>query len=321
MKNENINPIKNLSLSYDIALAIGSSPDLKEMLDHFLKTVIRKGNAFQGIIWLRNGKELEIASVAGFNTNTIDGTAAGFPGQGLKTVLESGRPLIKTDQDDDFQEFCIPSASYEKLVLLQPVGKLALIQISFPRANAQSKRLTGTLAGISPILENAIQTCLNHHKLLTIERNQRRLSEIRFYDLVSKLKYGIFFGNMEGHYFYVNDAFLKLFGFNNMQELGFSWESLFKDQVQKEYFIQELNDKAYVQGLEILAKSGNGEASWVQVTASLGHFMDYQTLSIMGIVEDITGRKQLEETLRKPDGTGASSIVHLPLQGEPAVLF
>ncbi|AQS58915.1 hypothetical protein [Desulforamulus ferrireducens] len=56
---------RKLSLSYEIALSIGGSLDLGEMMKRFLKTVVRKGEAYRGLVWLLDGEEPTLVSAVG----------------------------------------------------------------------------------------------------------------------------------------------------------------------------------------------------------------------------------------------------------------
>lgn len=291
--------IKKLSLSYEIALAIGGSLDLKEMLDRFLKTVVRKGGAYRGTVWLWHGEALEYVAGVGFCTRGVDYHAAG---NALKhragVVMESGRPLVKTEHDDDFKEFCAPFTGSEKEVLLVPVEKLALIQLSFTCRGASGKGLAGILAGVAPKLGNAILSCLNHEKLLALERTERHHLETSYHYLVNNLDTGIYMSTIEGRFLDANPAFLKIFGFKDRQELnGLTWPSLYVNPDDRESFVNMITAKGRVKNMELLLRRRDGETLWAQVTAVLRPSGKDGIQYVLGIVEDITERKRGEKQL------------------------
>jgi len=99
---ETLNLIKSLSLSYEIALAIGNSLDLQEMLNQVLKTIVRKGGAYWGIIWLWDGQKLEYVTGAGFRMRAANRHPGNKETDDFKrkaeAILKQGRPVVKTEQ-------------------------------------------------------------------------------------------------------------------------------------------------------------------------------------------------------------------------------
>lgn len=300
MDDKVVSLIKNLSLSYEISLAIGRSLNLREMLEHVIKTVVRKVGAYRGIIWLWDKERLEFITGAGFNARGPDcRTPNEVLSKGLTVVYQSGQTMVKTDTADDFKYFCAPFTGNEKEVLLVPVGNLALIHLAFTYKGASDKGLGGILAGVAPKLGNAIQSCLSHEKLLAIERSERYQSEVRYQDLVRTLDVGIYISSLEGRFLDVNPAFLRIFGFENRQEMDrYSWPSLYVNPVEGENVNSTIMVKGNIKNLEILMKRRSGEAFWAQVTAVIRDSREARDQNVMGIVEDITDRKRVEAQLQ-----------------------
>lgn len=300
MNKENIGLIKNLSFSYEIALAIGNSLNLREMIDHVLKTVVRKAGACRGNLWLWNGEIVEYLTGVGFQAGEADCRAVDDArDRRFKVVLEAGRPVVKTKDDNDFREFCVPFTGIEREVLLIPVEKLALIQLSFTYVIGSNKVLAGILAGVAPKLGNAILSCLNHEKLLAIERAKREHSETRYRDLVSNLDVGIYISTIKGEFLDANPAFLKMFGFKDQHSLfKYSWNALYANPDERKNFVQTITSKDRVKNWETLFRRSDGETFWAQVTAVLQPSQEDHTLKVMGIVEDISDRKRVEEKMQ-----------------------
>lgn len=299
MDDKVINLIKNLSLSYEISLAIGSSLDLRNMLDHVIKTVVRKVDAYRGIIWLWGGGRLEYIAGVGFHSRGQDYRAIGDTLAKRLPMDHQPGLLVKTDMDDDFEHFCAPFTGNEKEVLLIPVGELAWMHLSFTYKGACDRGLGGILAGVAPKLSNAIQSCLNHEKLLFIERSERHYLEMRYEDLVSNLDIGIYISNSEGRFLDVNPAFLRIFGFDERQELdNYLWASLYVNPTERDHVKSIIWDEGSIKNLEIHMKRRNGESFCAQVTAMIRSFRGGQDYNVMGIVEDITDRKRVEDQLQ-----------------------
>lgn len=298
MHIEKMKLIKNISLSYEIALNIGSSFDLRDMLTQVLKTIVRKGDAFSGKVWLWNGEMMECVSSAGFHAKEIEKLeVTDYLINKLSMILEAGRPVVKTRYEEDFRNFSVACTENEEEVLLVPVGKLAIIHLSFTYRGASNNGLSGVLDGVAPKLANAILSCIHHNKLLEIERSERKHLEMRYQYLISNVNVGIFISSLEGQFINVNPAFLELFAFDNEQELfEFTWGSLYVDHTNRDHLMNLIINNGYVKNMEILFRRKNGETFWAQVTAVLRRYKEDQT--VMGIIEDITERKRFEEQLQ-----------------------
>jgi len=304
---ETLNLIKSLSLSYEIALAIGNSLDLQEMLNQVLKTIVRKGGAYWGIIWLWDGQKLEYVTGAGFRMRAANRHPGNKETDDFKrkaeAILKQGRPVVKTEQDGDFKEFCIPYSGREKAVLLIPVEDLALVSLSFTRPDAIEEGLARIIGGIVPRLGNAILSCLNYQQTLAAEKTRRYYSETKYRELVNNLNVGIYRSTVEGRFLDANPAFLKMFGFRDFPEIsGLLWPSLYADPLQRKSFLNEIMQQGFVKNWEVLFKRKDGDPFWAQVTAVLSSEREGGEKHIMGIVEDITERKRLEIQLRESEG-------------------
>ncbi|NPV29487.1 MAG: EAL domain-containing protein [Firmicutes bacterium] len=270
------------------------------MLNQVLKTIIHKSGAYRGVVWLWNNGALECAAAAGFSARGMDYPAAGNAlKRRLRFLLQSGRPLVRTEGDRGFRELCVPFTGNEKKVLLVPVGRLALVQLFFTCEDAPGGELAGILSGIAPKLSNAILSCLNYEKLLALERAERYHSEMRYQNLVDNLDVGIYISTVDGKFLEVNPAFLRIFGFSDRQELsGSLWPSFFVNPKERERFMHIIADKGYVKNLEVLLKRRDGANFWAQVTAVRKFFQRDRTHTVIGIVENINERKKIEAQLK-----------------------
>lgn len=296
-----LNMIRNLSLSYEIALAVGSSLDLKEMLSQVLKTVVRKGGAYRGTVWLWNGDSLQYITGAGFrvrdmNLHTAAGDAFKYRAD---TVMKLGRPVVRTEKDGDFRDFCLPFTGREKEILLVPVEKLVLIHLAFTHTGAAGEGLAGILTGIGPKLGNAVLSCLNYEKLLAYEKTERRRSETQYRELVNNLNVGIYRSTLSGQFLDANPAFADIFGYRPEEIVG---RLAVVDLVAPE-------NRPLV--AENIRRSAEGEAEKLQYTFRglrrdgskiicevLGKRIEYNGRpAILGALLDITERKLAESRM------------------------
>ncbi|MTI79728.1 MAG: EAL domain-containing protein [Firmicutes bacterium] len=298
MNNEIMKLTNNLSLSYEIALAIGGTLDLKTMVEGFLKTVVRKGGAYRGFLWMIEDQQPCIINAVGSFTKGMDYqelTTTLKPQ--MKSALDQGITIIKTRNDDDFLDYCIPFTGNEKEVLLVPIGSTTVIQLFFTYEGASSQGFSGILEGVAPQLDNAILACKNHDKLLQMEKVEKQLLEKKHYELINNLDVGIFICDaVSGYFLDSNSAALKMLGYNHREELcQKTWYSVCdSDQEKLKTIIQK---EGKIKSQEIVLKRKNGSIFWADLTAVIQPSQD-DTYYIMGIVNDIDDRKKTEEKLR-----------------------
>lgn len=296
MNKHIINMTKNLSLSYEIALSIGGSLDLHKMLHKFLETVVRKGEAYRGLVWLMEDEEPLLVSAVGSFTRGVD---YGIIAKNLKGYLEfclqTGTTLLKTDTDFDFYKYCLPFTGSEKEVLWVPIGKQTVLQLFFTYKGATSQGLASVLAGLTPQLSNAIAACQNYKKLLDFETREKNNLQIKYLDLMNNLDVGIFICDTECYFLDANPAFFRLLGVNSINELQ---QKNFKEicATCQEELMELIERKGHIKNLEVCMKQGTGKIFWASLTAVLRTLQDRRY--IMGILDDIDERKTAEEKLQ-----------------------
>ncbi|WP_073235040.1 EAL domain-containing protein [Desulforamulus putei] len=296
MNKHIINMTKKLSLSYEIALSIGGSLDLHEMLKKFLETVVRKGEAYRGLVWLLEDEEPTMVSAVGSFTRGMDYSAiAKNLKVSLENSLKAGTPLLKTEDDLDFLQYCMPFTGNEKEVLLVPIGSKTVLQLFFTYKGAASQGLAGVLEELIPQLSNAIAACQTHRKLLDLEKKEKNSLQIKYFDLMNNLDVGIFICGMDYYFLDANPAFLRLLGVESIKELQQKSFASFCE-VCNEELKEIIQRKGYIKNLEVRIKQENGNSFWATLTAVLRPLQDGHY--IMGILDDIDERKKTEKKLQ-----------------------
>ncbi|MEW6547569.1 MAG: PAS domain S-box protein [Bacillota bacterium] len=294
-----------LSLSYEIALSIGQSFDIDQMLEQLLKTLVRASGAHRGTAWLiQGGQPRPAASVGpgGGEYRSRDLTL-----QTVRQVNCAGQPQVRTRDDPEFEAACGHLTGQEKEVLLFPVGRLLVLQLVFSRAGA-SADLTGVLQGLAPRVHGAALACLAYEESLAQERSSRRRaedalarSEARYREVVDHINAGIYRSTIAGQFLDANPAFLAMFGFDSSRELGeVTWPDLYANPDDRRCFLERIFASGSVRGHEILFRRRDGRTFWGEVTATLS--TDHgETPHIMGVIIDVTERKALEQKLRESE--------------------
>jgi len=129
----------------------------------------------------------------------------------------------------------------------------------------------------------------------------RRASEERLSAIFNQAVAGIVQSDLAGRFTYVNDGFCELIGYQREEMLGKRWQ----DFTHPEDLYNSIDlYRQMVQGGKPLSFEKryllkNGKAVWVSISASRLSNADGQVIGGIGIVVDISKRKQAEDALRK----------------------
>ncbi|MGA8865170.1 MAG: PAS domain S-box protein [Gallionella sp.] len=142
----------------------------------------------------------------------------------------------------------------------------------------------------------------------------RRESEERFRAIFNQVATGIVQSDLVGRFTYVNDGFCEISGYPREELLGKRWhdfthpEDLQKNIQLYRQMLQEGKplsfEKRYVRK--------DGKAVWTSISASQLRNADSQIIGGIGIVVDISKRKQAEDALRKSSEQIADLYNHAP---------
>lgn len=113
---------------------------------------------------------------------------------------------------------------------------------------------------------------------------------------------GIFQTTREGRYLNVNPALTRIYGYDSTEELVASLtdieKSLYVKPNRREEFVQLMQQTGLVTNFESQIRRKNGSIIWISENARAVRDPQGTLLYYEGMVEDITKRKQTEETLR-----------------------
>jgi PAS domain S-box-containing protein len=110
---------------------------------------------------------------------------------------------------------------------------------------------------------------------------------------------GIAFSDLEGNLTYVNDSFLKLWGYGDEKEVfGKAIASFWKTEEKFNEIVNVLRTKGNWRG-KLVAKRKDGSLKDVQLSASMVAGENGRSFCMMGSFMDVTERKRLEEKLKK----------------------
>ncbi|MCH7782534.1 PAS domain S-box protein, partial [candidate division KSB1 bacterium] len=131
-----------------------------------------------------------------------------------------------------------------------------------------------------------------------IAEEELRLSEERFRTIFEKGPVGIALAGMDGNFISVNDMYCNLLGYSKDELLKLKFIDITHedDRAENEVFNKKMQ-KGEIESFSIEKRylKKNGDILWVNVTTSQIRDKNGKPLYSMGIIEDITERRQLEK--------------------------
>ncbi|MEN3325157.1 PAS domain S-box protein [Mariniflexile soesokkakense] len=135
-------------------------------------------------------------------------------------------------------------------------------------------------------------------------RGKQELNELytKYQNIIHTANIGIIELDKNAKYTFVNPAWEKLFGYSSNEVLGKSKELILpKDQPTNLLFNKLLNGEISNYQIERKYQAKNGKAVWVDSYIATNNDIHGNLNSIVGVMVDITNRKQSEEELRNSE--------------------
>ncbi len=159
--------LQNLSISYEIALAIGNSLNLSEMLHDVIHKMVHKTNAYHGIIWVNNGEKLQPVASAGINIKDVQAQGERIGCRDVfNQIIKREQFVLRCKDDKDFLQYCTVLSEKEESVLIVPVANVAIIYLVYSRRDIADKPLANMITGLSKKLGIAIEACMDHKNII-----------------------------------------------------------------------------------------------------------------------------------------------------------
>ncbi len=120
-----------------------------------------------------------------------------------------------------------------------------------------------------------------------------RESEKKYRDLVANALVGVYRSNLKGETLYVNDALLRIFEYDSVEEImAVGVSALYRDKKRRDVLIEKLKKVSKVSNFEVEVVTKTGKSKTVLLNATL----DGDVLS--GMIMDITERHRTDAQLR-----------------------
>ncbi|MEN2986534.1 MAG: ATP-binding protein [Thermodesulfovibrionaceae bacterium] len=143
-----------------------------------------------------------------------------------------------------------------------------------------------------------------------IEDREGKLSKI-----FQTSKDGIVVSTVEGDFIDINEAGLKMFGYNDISAFRVKASEVYQNPEDRKRFIKEIKTRGYVENFETLLKRRDGSVFYALLSSGAVKDKDGRVLYIVTTVKDITEKRKLQEQLfqaQKMESIGrlAGSIAH-----------
>ncbi|MEG6616702.1 sensor domain-containing diguanylate cyclase [Peptococcaceae bacterium 1198_IL3148] len=296
-----------LSLSYELALSIGQSLHLEEMLQEFIDTLARKTSALRGIVWTTQQDMVSFGAGAGYGVRDIDQeqTAAAIK-LFLPDLINKGVMVINQD-DYSFSSCCYPQTGREKEVLLILINNSLVIHLIYGRTKVTEEGIADIIRTLKTKIHNAVSACLNYKKLLAYERKEKnRLeselvqSEERYRLLTESALAGVFLIQNKVLR-YANPKFAEIFGYQPDELLGnFKFDSLASadDKARISQWQENVINARSADNNQLVFSARKKDGDMVVCECMGAKTLYNDESAIVGTLIDITDRMRLESELK-----------------------
>jgi PAS domain S-box-containing protein len=267
--------------------------DLKTLMDEAVDLIAKNLDVeFAKVMeLLPDGTSMKLTAGVGWKDGVVGSTivSAGTDSQAGYTLLSS-KPVIVEDLSKE-KRFTGPPlltdhgvVSGISVIIGEKERPFGVLGAHTARKRTFTQDDVYFLQGVANILADAIERKRAEEAL--------RESEKKYRDLVDYALVGVYRTNLDGDILFVNDALVKMFGFDSPEEImeeGLA--SRFKNPDDREVLLKELKAKGWVANYHVQYVDKNGKTLDVLESATLDGDI------ISGMLMDITERRKAEDAL------------------------
>ena len=298
--------IQDISLLYELSLAVGGSLDITENAKTFLNTMIsRKGLAYASV-WIKNGRQYELN--CGIPQFRID-----------EQVIDEGHTILQLLQGGPFFSFHDDHPSFEELVQEKDVERgtyciFSMGEVGFLKLYALNRKAAfsplemAQLNSVVTKLGVSLEGCLAHKQLF--KETQERLeaeqalkaTNDRLADVFDNMYDALLILDVNGHIKDSNKAARYMLGYGPNEHPNIDIKSIIHPDDKKEayeYYRMLLRDGFY-SGYEGRIFQKNGEIIHVEVNSN-AIFENGEFIGSRDLLRDITQRKNAEKAIRESE--------------------
>lgn len=295
------NSIKEIQIFYEIAMAIGKSLDLEEMLKGTLLTYLRKLNCISGMVYRFDSEDK-----AYVNPELIYKIPYSPIASEIKNELDKIIPrlLIKSKMEEFYSKLPLVGEIQENLFfhvfLLQGFGVLVLLKSSRPLSDEIVFRLRETN---NKLALNCL-ACINNERLKESEWKKKQNAERLELALLGS-EAGLWDWNIQTGDVFFSERWCSMLGYKKEEVVPnvSSWKTLVHpDDIAMvgEVLGEHLAGRSKLYKTEHRVKTKSGEWKWILDTGKvIQRDENGNALRAVGTHIDVTEKKQYETILRR----------------------
>ncbi|NOX36079.1 MAG: PAS domain S-box protein [Calditrichaeota bacterium] len=305
--------IRDLSLLYELSLAIGQSKDLVENCDRFLQSLLSRKNFTLGSIWinhryLKNAPEAEgyaLVYIIPVSRKTVSELPVDHP---IAQRLAKEAVIFLPPDTEDFQQMVTEKYRPGEGMIIFRLGEIGFLKLYFPsKLIPYYQETIRQLQNVITKFTHSLEGNLAEARLMEeIRERQRVESELRHLStflstLMNTLTEGILVEDKSRRIIYINHAFRHIFELQRDAEaiIGHPLKEL-RDQLRQQFKNQRIfsrtkshNGKPVPVGVEIHLNNGKILEQYL-----IPIYEKNETIYYMWKFRDITIFKQIEKELK-----------------------
>lgn len=306
--------IKDISMLYELAMAVGKSLDLKENTHLFLKTLMTRKEIEFADCWIKN-EYLSDKEDKAYATLIY-----AQPETRIKdTIIPINHPVFELAKDKGFFSISSTDDNFSKIMTEKGIEKgsltifalkdLGILKLYWRKASFEEEELN-QLKDVMLKFATSIQTCLLYERLTKeiteLKQTDERLKLYQF--MVESAQDAIFFKDLESRYLIANDVALKAFGLPRQEVIGKNDYELMPDEEEAKLNVaddQQVFKTGKIKEITKHMTDAGGKLRWFQAIKTPHYDATGKIVGLVGIARDITDRKMMEEKIRQTKGLEA----------------
>ena len=297
--------VSDITLLYELSLAVGSSLDLQKNCENFLKTLMARKNLAYASVWIKSehlpGYDAPPGATLVYAKPESRIKVRQIPDEHpLLTRLADQAAFSLTSADSEFFEIVIDKEITRGAFAIFALGEIGFLELYSAARNAPFD--TRELRQLSQVIDkftNSIKGCFAHQQA-TQTRDELHHAEqelVKFKLGIERSSDAVFLTEPDGTIIYINSAFEKIYGYTWAEAIGQTprllKSGLIPPEAYEQFWDTLLNKKETIVG-EIINQSKDGRlvniaANNIPILGENGNMLGF-----LAIHHDITQSKQAE---------------------------
>ena len=315
MVTDQINIIKDVSLLYELSLAVGSSLDFNKNCDRFLSTLISRKNLSYASVWIHGsflnqddqGKFYMRYAYPEFRVRERE-----LPlDHSILQALSKEKYVRVSSNEEHYSSFSQEEDLESGTYTIFRLGDLGFLKIhEFTTTEPENERELNQLTNVLEKFTVSIAACLSHMKYKEMLSRQKSImsdlqeSKEKYQNVVENLSEGLVLTDMEEQIIFVNPRFAEISGYAQEEMIGKRMTELFVGKENSDLFTdgEEQDEDGLSESYVSHLVRKDGSQRWASVMSSPYKISSGDVIGSISAVADITEQRRVEEAMKENDG-------------------